>query len=132
MNVIAKIVSKEEIQSRQGFTGADWWFDASGDIQVRVEKLETKARTYSLLIHEVVEAVICKLTDVSVADVDRFDRQFEIENPDNHGIEAGDAPKCPYGEAHMIATACERMVGVHLGIGKTDSWSDYDKDLAQK
>ena len=132
MNIVAKIVGKEEIKCRKGFTGADWWIDEDGTLQVRVEQLASYGRTMSLMLHEIVEAVLCKQHGVTVDMVDKFDRKFEDENPANHGIEAGDAPECPYGSEHAVATACERMVAASMGMGVCDSWSEYDKELASK
>jgi len=132
MNINAKIVSKEKIKSRKGFTGADWWFDENGDLQVRVEQLASYGRTMALMLHEIAEAVLCKQHGVSVAAVDKFDLEFEEANPTNHGIEAGDAVGCPYGREHNLATAVERIVAGGLGMGVCDSWSEYDKDLAEK
>jgi hypothetical protein len=130
VNINAQIVSKAEISSRKGFTGADWWLDSDGNLQVRVERLATYGRTMSLMVHEIVEAVLAKMHGVTVEQVDKFDLKFESENPENKGIEAGDAPSCPYGREHMAATACERIVAMECGVGSCDSWSEYDQELS--
>ena len=49
---------------------------------------------------------------------------------ENKGIEAGDADGAPYGKAHMLATACERIVAAEMGIGSCDSWKSYDDELS--
>ena len=130
MNINAQIVSKAEISARKGFTGADWWISEDGTLQVRVERLATYGRTMSLMVHEIVEAVLAKMHGVTVEQVDKFDLKFEAENPENKGIEAGDAPGCPYGREHMAATACERIVAMECGVGSCDSWSEYDQELS--
>jgi hypothetical protein len=130
MNINAQIVSKAEISARKGFTGADWWISEDGTLQVRVERLATYGRTMSLMVHEITEAIICKFQGVTVEQVDKFDTEFERLHPENKGIEAGDADGAPYGKAHMLATACERIVAAEMGIGSCDSWKSYDDELS--
>jgi hypothetical protein len=123
-NIYILTVPNEEIKKRKGFTGADWWWDENGDLQVRVAaELKDWRRIASLQIHEAVEALCTKAHGVTVAQVDAFDRKFEATHPDNHGIEAGDAPGCPYAREHTAATACERVVFMELDAG---SWKEYD------
>lgn len=132
MNIHALIVSKEEIKKRKGFTGADWWFDEHGDLQVRIEHLASPCREQSLLLHEISEAQACYLLGISVKQVDDFDRAYENLHPENHGLDAGDAQGCPYAGPHTVATACERMLFYLAGGPTHDSWKSYDIEVGQK
>jgi hypothetical protein len=128
MDIYIKTVPNEQIKERHGFTGADWWYDENGDLQVRVAEMSSWDREMKLAVHEMVEAILCKKHGVTVAQVDEFDTQFEKDHPTNHGIEAGDSLGCPYLREHNAAIACERIVASELG---PDPWILYDAELAK-
>ena len=107
----------------RGFTGADWFFDDAGDLQVRVAKLSDWRREVALGIHEAIEAALCKHNDVSVETVDAFDAEYERTHATD--LSAGDDAAAPYAREHSLATACERMLAAEFGI----CWSDYDREL---
>jgi len=125
MDINIKVVSKQEIKLRKGFTGADWWFDARGNLQVRIEKVENPQHEIALSIHEMEEALYSKLLGVEVKQVDEFDAVYEAAHQDNHGLNAGDAPGCPYAVPHSLATASERVYAALAGI----CWEKYDKEV---
>ena len=124
MDICIKVI--EPGTHRQGITGADWYFDRFGNLQVRVTRMSTWEREVSLALHEAIEAVLAKKHGVTVKQVDEFDEAFTSAHPENGGIEAGDQPGCPYGREHMAATACERVVAMELDIGP---WTDYDREV---
>lgn len=128
MNIHCLVIPNEEIKQRAGFTGADWWFDEKGDLQIRIAQMSSREREMSLAVHEIVECILAKFHGVKAEDVDAFDEAVEKtpEGAANHGIDAGDLPGCPYSREHMAATACERVVAMELGIG---SWREYDDEL---
>lgn len=127
MNIHCLVIPNSEIAARAGFSGADWWFDENGDLQIRVAQMSSPEREMTLAIHEIVECALAKFHGVKVEDVDAFDRIVEEAEPEKHGIDAGDLPGCPYAREHMAATACERVVAMELGIG---SWREYDDELS--
>lgn len=107
----------------RGFTGADWFWDEQGNLQVRVSRLNDWRKEFSLAIHEAVEAALCKHNGVSQEAVDVFDREYEkIHWTD---LDAGDDPDAPYRREHCFASACERMLIAEFGV----SWKEYDDDL---
>jgi hypothetical protein len=135
MNIHCRTVSASEIRERKNFSGADWWFDENGDLQVRIEPLGNLAREKALMIHEITEALAWHAqhgTDVSL--VDEFDAKFEAEHPENHGLEAGDADGAPYSVHHTVATCAERALwGFLLQLDPVvGSWSSYDLELGSK
>ena len=107
----------------RGFTGADWFWDEAGDLQVRVSKLSDWRREVALGLHEAIEAVICQHQGVSQESVDAFDRKFEATHTSD--LNAGDDLAAPYAKAHSLATACERILTAEFGI----CWADYDREL---
>jgi hypothetical protein len=123
MNVHILVVSNEEVKLRNGFTGADWWFDYWDDLQIRIARMHNPEYENTLAIHEYMEAMFCRLRGVTVKQVDEFDKVFEAEHADNHGLNSGDDKDCPYAEAHSLATAPER---VYAALAKI-CWADYDK-----
>ena len=97
MNIHILSVPNEEIKQRKGFTGADWWWDEAGDLQVRVAtELEDWRERMALAIHEASEALMCKHDGVTVQQVDDYDARFEREHPGDGTTNVGDIHDCPY------------------------------------
>lgn len=125
MNIIIKTVPNEEIKLRKGFTGADWWFEEDGTLQIRIAKMSNPVFEKALAMHEMVEALHCELQGITVKQVDDFDALMEIKYPENHALNAGDEPGCPYAAPHSFATAPERVYIAIAGV----SWSLYDLEV---
>lgn len=127
MNIHILTVPNEQIKERKGFTGADWWYDDAGDLQVRIAQMSSWDREMCLAGHEMFEAILWfKKHGADVSAVDEFDARVEEATPEKHGIDAGDLPGCPYAMEHSAATAAERIMATHLDIG---SWREYDDEL---
>lgn len=125
MNINIKQVPNEEIKTRKGFTGADWWWNENGDLEIRVaSELEDWRESMSLAIHEAVEALICKKMGITIESVDEFDSHFKGEHIVD--VNAGDDPKAPYKIPHTFATAAERILTGALEV----DWLNYDKRLS--
>src|SRR5579859_7350733 len=125
MNIHILAVPNIQIAARKGFTGADWWFDIYGDLQVRVAtELEDWREQVSLAMHEATEAILCKYDGVTVQDVDRFDITYGKEN--RVDLNAGDDPKSPYRRQHTFATAVERILTGYMNV----DWLPYDERLS--
>ena len=126
MNIHILSVTNEEIKVRKGFTGADWWWDDAGDLQVRVaSELEDWRERLALAMHEVAEALMCKYNGVTVAQVDEFDSKFKDGNEID--VNAGDESDAPYRLEHTYATAIERVLTGVLGV----DWKAYDTRLGK-
>ena len=123
MDITVKVIPNEQIKERAGFTGADWWYDEEGNLQIRIAQMSTREREMALAVHEIVECILCKFHGVKVEDVDKFD---EVAEANGHNIDAGDLAGCPYGREHTAATACERIVAMELNVG---GWASYDREL---
>lgn len=132
MDIICRTVPNEQIAERKGFSGADWWFDADGNLQVRIAKMSSLSREKCLALHEIFEALCWHAkhgTDVSA--VDEFDAVVEEQEPEKHGLDAGDTKDCPYAIEHSLATCAERAMFAHLAqIDPTlGDWKSYDQEL---
>lgn len=121
MNINIKIIKNSE--HRPGITGADWWFDETGDLQVRVSFMDNWRYEVTLAMHEAFEAILCKHAGVTHLQVDAFDIPYEA----THDVKcnAGDEEGCPYRRQHGFATAAERILATELGI----NWIEYDKKV---
>jgi hypothetical protein len=124
VNITIKTVPNEEIKQRAGFTGADWWFDEHGNIEVRVAELGDWREEFALAIHEATEAGMCRYLSISQDDVDRFD--FEYKRTHEIDLNAGDEPFAPYKVPHTFSTAIERIL---TGVMNVD-WKKYDDKLS--
>lgn len=128
MNIHILSVTNEEIKVRKGFTGADWWWDDAGDLQVRVaSELEDWRERACLMMHEAFEALMSKHLGITVAQVDDYDSKFEAEHPGDGTTNVGDITDCPYRLPHTYATAAERILSGVLDV----PWRDYDDRLAK-
>lgn len=126
MNIHILSVPNEDIKLRKGFTGADWWWDDAGDLQVRVaNELEDWRERMALAMHEAAEALMCKYNGVTVEQVDVFDEKFKGDNEID--VNAGDEPDAPYRLEHTYATAIERILTGVLGV----DWKAYDTRLGK-
>jgi hypothetical protein len=100
-------------------------YQTSGDWQWRADTLEIRlSREVAdedprygtlLLVHELIEALLCRGAGVSGAAVDAFD----ISHPD--ASEPGDDPAAPYHRQHRAAEAAERALADQLGV----NWDKY-------
>ena len=128
MNISIRSVPNEEIKLRHGFTGADWWFDGWGHLEVRVALELTDWRERAcLIVHEVTEAIMCQHLGITVAQVDDYDAKWEAEHPGDSSTDVGDIDDCPYRVPHNYATAIERILAGVLGV----SWREYDDRLGK-
>ncbi len=126
MNITIMTVPNDWVAKRKGFTGADWWWDHRGVLQIRVaEELTDWRERAVLIVHELVEALLCKFMDIPVEKVDEFDTLHQSEETDP-AFNSGDHPDAPYRIPHMFATAVERVLAGVMGI----DWVGYDKRLS--
>jgi hypothetical protein len=98
-------------------TSGDWlWSGATLEIRISREVVEEDPRYATLLfVHELVEALLCRSTGVSGAQVDAFDMAHQQAG------EPGDNPAAPYHRQHLAAQAAERALAEQLGV----NWDTY-------
>lgn len=122
MNIHILVIPESEMRSE--VNGADWFWDAKGDLQVRVSPMSDWRREVLLGIHEAVEAIMCKHNGVSQEQVDKFDLEYDKTHA--FDVNAGDDPEAPYQHEHCLATAIERILCAELRV----NWESYDTELA--
>jgi hypothetical protein len=86
---------------------------------------------FAILIHELVEAYLCRKAGVTEQMVVEFDEMYEDERKNGHhkeDDEPGDDPRSPYRLQHMAATHVERAVCAALDL----SWKAHCQSLLQK
>ena len=106
-------------------TVGDWYFDGN-DLHVEVA---TMGQTNQLLVvvHEIVEAFLCRWDGVSEADVTAFDKEYERLRHDGDESEPGDHQDSPYRKQHQIATSVERVLCHMIG----EDWSVHEQRVLE-
>lgn len=96
-------------------------------LRIRVSEMSNWRYEALVGLHEAIEALLCKHAGVTEAQVDTFDKHFEIERLDRAGdtSEPGDHPDAPYYIQHKSATLIEKQLAVWLGV----DWSIYESEL---
>lgn len=121
MNIKIEIIPHEQ---HRYTTVGDWFFDAAGDLTIRVSKLSDWRREVLVAIHELVEVVLCKHYGVTQEQVDKFDME-EFSYEDHPDEEPGDSPDAPYKRPHFLASSVERMLAAELRV----DWKPYEEEL---
>src|SRR6266566_6501435 len=103
-------------------TVGDFFTDENGVEQFRVSELPEQVYEHLVLIHELVERILCHHWQITNESIDRFDMEFEKRREEGNEDEPGDNPMAPYFHAHQIATVVERLIAAELGIG----WKTYN------
>ncbi len=121
-------------------TLGDWHYidgiEGSGRLLL-VSVSDTGVAVYNmaLAIHELAEAWLCRLSGITVEEVDAWDLAYEkLEYPDHPGLgimpttmgtpdEPGDHPSAPYHRQHQMAEVLERAFLAFSGY----SWSGYSE-----
>lgn len=121
MNIKIEIIPHEQ---HRYTTVGDWFFDAAGDLTIRVSKLSDWRREVLVAIHELVEVVLCKHDGVTQEQVDKFDME-DFSYEDHPDEEPGDSLDAPYMRQHCIATGIERILAAELFV----PWKNYEDEL---
>ena len=121
MNITIKTIPKSEMRFDDA---GDWFFDDSGNLQIRVADMGNWKYEFLVADHELHEALLCFDRDITTQQADDFDKQFEKENKDKR-LHAGDDINCPYKEEHFTAGIIERIMSGELDI----NWQIYDDFL---
>jgi hypothetical protein len=98
-------------------TAGDWtWTRTRLEIRLSRELAEQDPRYgVLLLVHELVEAMLCRSAGISTRQVDVFDMAFKGDG------EPGDDVSAPYHHQHRMAEVVERALAGRLGV----KWRQY-------
>jgi hypothetical protein len=109
---------------------ADWYYcPACGCLTIVAADTGEWRYNLLLLVHETVEALLCRWHGVRQKDADNWDTMvWPNMHPavqDFYGGYAGDHPYCPYHQEHKWATRVERCLAVLLLV----RWARYGARL---
>lgn len=111
-------------------TAGDWRFWTNGSLEVTVSQMGDPDAEFVVMIHELIEAYLCRKNSITHDQVSEFDRLFEAERENGkHSAmaEPGDDPRAPYRRTHQFATAIEMLILHELG----GSWPDHCREIAK-
>jgi hypothetical protein len=116
--IILEIKKPDEMRYK---TVGDWYDGLEREGTIFISAVDTGQKSYNaaLLIHELIEYLLCERLGITTEDVDKWD--FAHENSDDPGILDG----CPYREPHISATIAEDVVLALFGANPYD----YDKAI---
>jgi hypothetical protein len=109
----------------QRYNTAGDYFESDNAWEFRISKLGDWRFEVLVIIHELVEKVLCKNAGVEDADIDKFDIQFEKDREAGSHTpteEPGDDKRAPYHRQHVIASRVEKIVARAAGV----RWRDYN------
>ena len=104
-------------------TVGDWFLDEQGNLVIRASK-ELGDGAKLVLVHELIEVLMCMADGIPQSWVDDFDIQFENwrkQGKVGPNDEPGDHHLAPYKRQHGFASSVERMLGAYLGV----NWQAY-------
>ncbi len=103
-------------------TAGDWLWEKD---HLTVFVSETGNDDYNLLlmVHELVEAYLCKKNGVDEKAVTAFDMEFEKNRPEWDEEEPGNDPDAPYHHEHMLASDIENYLAAVMQV----DWRAYEK-----
>lgn len=109
-------------------TAGDYWWESTDPaalgvdtLQIRISQLPDPRMEHAVLIHELVEALICKWCGIEEEEISAFDEAYESTRSEGNVEEPGDSPNSPYHLAHGFATAAERIYCAAVGL----NWKIY-------
>lgn len=124
MNVNVKIIPHKKQRYN---TIGDWFYDANGNLQIRVSEMSDGRFEQLVEIHERIEVMLCEEAGVTQDMVDDFDIKWEKHRHESEYDEPGDDPRAPYHEQHKTAMAVERMLAEKLGV----DWEKYEAEMEE-
>ncbi len=108
----------------------DYWLDDKENLQIRVADTGNKDYNALIMVHELVEAILCKNAGISYNIINNFDKDFEqLRSTDviPENMEPGDDFHSPYKKQHLLATGIEKIVAAEMGV----DWKSYDDIIAK-
>jgi hypothetical protein len=96
----------------------DWRILYNEDLDVIVSNTGLLEYNALILIHGLIEAVLCNIHGITTEQVDKWDLKCKDDDP-------GMNPKAPYHSEHMDAIAIEKIVCCMFGL----DWKQYEDHL---
>lgn len=110
--------------SAQRYETVGDYHDAGCNTFVTVSEMGDARMEFAVVIHEMIEDMLCKLRGISEPDaIKPFDEAYEAARPEGDTSEPGDSPDAPYHREHVFATHIERQICAEMGL----DWDEYTK-----
>ena len=100
-------------------TVGDYW-ETEDSIEIRITAFEHKNHGYLILVHELIEMILCRDRYIFDGTIDDWDMNYT-----GTYTEPGDDPKAPYHKEHVYAGIIERLFAHEL----QENWDAYDNAL---
>ena len=114
-------------------TVGDFWWDNpitdTGVLHVRVSCMSDWRYVALVFVHEVIEALLCKIAGVKEVDILAFDKMYEAEREQGKHEpweEPGHDHRAPYRKYHVTAESIERILAVLMSV----EWRAYDLEVS--
>jgi hypothetical protein len=106
-------------------TVGDYWTDENGVLQIRVSEMNDFFYNGMVMVHELIEWLLCRKAGITEKKITDFDLKFEIERQEGNLDEPGFAPNAPYIKQHSFATSVELGMCAMAGV----DFMEYDKKV---
>ena len=123
LDIMLKTIPANLVRAEQS---GDWSYGSVAILASVIEGTYPPDNELMIVIHEVVEAWLCRRAGITEAAVVKFDEMYEDERKAGHHTkddEPGDDPRSPYRIQHQAATHVERAVGAALDV----SWTEHER-----
>jgi hypothetical protein len=116
MKIVLETISRSE---QRYDTVGDWFTDADGVAHIRITNSFDRRYAWLLMLHELVEFILCQQRGISQESVDKWDMEWKDEG------EPGDHPNAPYYHEHQFAEVLERYLASELDV----DWGEYERSF---
>lgn len=106
-------------------TVGDYWYPSEERMELRISDMENEDFEFLVLIHELVEAHLCRKRGIEEPIIKAFDEAFEAKREVGNEDEPGFDPLAPYVKEHTFATDIELQIAKELGV----DWDEYSKKV---
>lgn len=104
-------------------TCGDYW-ETDNSIEIRITKQDNPECNLLIMLHEMIEYILCEKRGIKEADITNFDLEWEkLSEPKED--EPGNSKWAPYYKEHRIAENFERQLASLLDI----DWFQYENNL---
>ncbi len=93
-------------------------------LEIRVSDMQNNDFESLVMLHEFVEAILCKKRGISEKEVTAFDQSFEAMRAQYPEIVGDDEPgsnqRAPYYDEHLVASVTEEMLAEELKVDQAE------------
>lgn len=102
-------------------TVGDYWYPQSFRMELRVSDMQNEDYEFLVMIHELIEAHLCRRRGIEEPVIKEFDEAFEAKRESGNFDEPGDSLDAPYNKEHKFATSIEMQLAKEIGV----NWDAY-------